>query len=147
MENTVVNELNTVLKGTLMAVESYDKYIKELEDKKIKDELKKIQGDHKEHADLLESRIKELGGKPNEKLGVAGAMASAKIAMQNMVKAKTIDILKRAYDGEDKGISMVEEIINGDLDDKSMKLISDILSIDHEHLYTMNTLIAEEETR
>lgn len=146
MENTVVNELNAVLKGAIMAVETYDKYIKELEDAKIKDELKKIQSDHKEHADLLESRIKELGGEPNEKLGIAGAMASAKIAMQNMGKTKAVDVLKRAYDGEDKGISMVEEIVKGDLDDKSMKLVSDILSVDYEHLDTMNTLIAEQET-
>ncbi|WP_010247544.1 DUF2383 domain-containing protein [Acetivibrio cellulolyticus] len=144
MENAVVNELNTVLKGTLMAVESYDKYINELEDKKIKDELKKIQGDHKEHANLLENRIKELGGKPNEKLGVAGAMASAKIAIQNIGNTKAVDILKRAYDGEDKGISMTEEIIKGDLDDKSMKLVSDILSMDHGHLKRMNTLIVEQ---
>ncbi len=145
MENTVINELNTVLKGEVMAIESYDKYIHELKDNKVKTAFLEIQGDHKEHANLLENRIKQLGGDPNEKLGIAGVMANAKIALKNLGETKTIDLLKWAYDGEDKGIAMVEEIVKGDLDDTSMKLIKDILSVDHDHLKTMNNLIADQE--
>lgn len=145
MENTVVNELNTVLKGEIMAIESYDKYIQELKDNKIRDAFLEIQNDHKGHANLLEDRIKQLGGEPNKKLGVAGFMANTKIAFKNIGETKSIDLLKWAYDGEDKGIAMVEEIVKGDLDDTSMKLINDILSVDHDHLKTMNNLISEQE--
>ncbi|OPZ83931.1 MAG: Rubrerythrin [Firmicutes bacterium ADurb.Bin419] len=145
MENTIVNELNTVLKGEIMAIESYDKYIRELKDGKIRNVFLEIQDDHKEHVNLLEDRIKQLGGEPDEKLGVPGFMANAKMTLKNMGETKAIDLLKWAYDGEDKGIAMVEEIVKGDLDDTSMKLVKEILSVDHDHLKTMNSLIAEQE--
>lgn len=145
MENTVINELNTVLKGEVMAIESYDRFISETKDQKVKKVFQEIQEDHKEHVNLLENRIKELGGQPKEKLGFAGFMANAKMTLKNIGETKTIDLLKDAYDGEDKGIAMVEEIVKGDLDDASMKLVKDILSVDHDHLKTMNNLIAEQD--
>ena len=143
MENTVVNELNAILKGEHMAIESYDKFIHAVEDDKVRLQFHEILDDHKEHASLLENRIKELGGEPKEKLGIAGIMANAKTAMKTMGDKKAIDIVKQAYDGEDKGIAMVEEIIKGDLDDKSAKLMTDILKKEHDHLKSMNNMIAE----
>ena len=143
MENTAVNELNAILKGEHMAIESYDKYIHAVEDDYVRNEFHKILDDHKMHANLLENRIKELGGEPKEKLGLVGIMANAKIAVQTMGDKKAIDLVKQAYDGEDKGIAMVEEIIKGDLDEKSSKLMNDILSKEHDHLRNMNNMIAE----
>lgn len=143
MENTAVNELNAILKGEHMAIESYDKYIHAVEDDYVRNEFYKILDDHKKHANLLESRIKELGGEPKEKLGLVGIMANTKIAVQTMGDKKAIDLVKQAYDGEDKGIAMAEEIIKGDLDEKSTKLMNDILSKEHDHLRNMNNMIAE----
>lgn len=143
MEKSVVNELNTVLKGEHMAIESYDRYIHVVEDDKVRSEFHEILDDHKKHASLLDKRIKELGGEPKENLGIAGIMANAKIAVKTMGDKKSIDVLKQAYDGEDKGIAMVEEIIKGDLDEESAKLMNDILSKEHDHLKNMNSMIAE----
>lgn len=143
MENTVVNELNAILKGEHMAIESYDKFIHAVEDDNVRHQFHKILDDHKKHASLLENRIKELGGEPKENLGFAGIMANAKIAMKTMGDKKAIDVVKQAYDGEDKGVAMVEEIIKGDLDDESAKLMNDILTKEHDHLRNMNNMIAE----
>ncbi|AEV68872.1 ferritin-like domain-containing protein [Acetivibrio clariflavus] len=143
MENTVVNELNTVLKGEHMAVESYDRFIHMVEDDRVKEEFQKILDDHKRHVKLLEKRIEELGGEPKEDLGFAGVMANAKLAMRTMGDKKTIDLVKQAYDGEGKGIAMVKEIIKGDLDDESAKLMQDILAKEHEHLFNINRIIEE----
>lgn len=141
MENTVVNELNTVLKGEHMAIESYDRFIHAVEDDFVKEEFSKILDDHKRHVKLLEDRIKDLGGEPKEDLGIAGIMANVKMAMKNLGSKKPVDVVKQAYDGEDKGIAMVEEIIKGDLDDESAKLMHDILSKEHDHLVQMNRII------
>jgi len=143
MDNTVIKELNTVLKGEHMAVESYDRFIHAVENDKVKEEFRKILEDHKRHASLLEERIKELGGEPEKDLGFAGIMANAKMAMKTMGNKETIDLVKQAYDGEDKGVAMVEEIIKGDLDDESAKLMKDILSNEHEHLVQMNHIITQ----
>ena len=55
----------------------------------------------------------------------------------------SVDILKRAYDGEDKGIAAVEEVISEDLDDTSLELVKNILSQDHDHLKSMLNLMSE----
>jgi rubrerythrin len=126
-----------------MAIESYDKFIHAVEDDNVRHQFHKILDDHKRHASLLENRIKELGGEPKDNLGFAGIMANAKIAMKTMGDTKAIDVVKEAYDGEDKGIAKVEEIIKGDLDNESARLMKDILTEDHEHLREMNNMIED----
>ena len=73
MENTVVNELNTILKGEHMAVESYDRFIHMIEDDRVKEEFQKILDDHKKHVRLLEKRIKELGENLKKTLVLQGS--------------------------------------------------------------------------
>ena len=58
MDNdSVINELNTVLRGELMAAESYDLFISNTDDEKIRQIFGQFRADHKEHAELLAERI------------------------------------------------------------------------------------------
>lgn len=143
MENVVVNELNALLKGESMAIDAYERFIQDVEDKKIKREFQEIQQDHKKHAGELFNQIQNLGGKPDSNTGFTGFMASAKAAMENMKETEPIQILKKAYDGEDKGIAMAQEIVKGDLDLESAEIVKKILSVDHDHLKKMLNLITE----
>jgi len=63
--------------------------------------------------------------------------------MRTMGDKKTIDLVKQAYDGEDKGVAMAKEIVKGDLDDESAKLMQDILAKEHEHLTKINQIMGE----
>jgi len=48
MDNdSVINELNTVLRGELMAVESYDLFISNTDDDKIRKLFEQFRTDHK----------------------------------------------------------------------------------------------------
>lgn len=141
MENTIVNELNGLLKGEHMAIEAYERYIKEVEDGNVREELLKIQTEHKSHAGTIAERIQSLGGRPDGNTGFAGFMANTKAAVQFMGKSSTIDILKQAYDGEYKGIAMAEELVKGDLDNDSANLVQRILSADQGHLKKMKGII------
>lgn len=141
MENKSVNELNTVLKGEYMAVDSYERFIKAADDDNIRNEFKNIQQDHRQHIGQLSERIAVLGGHPENGTGIAGVFSNTKLAIQTM-RADSEDILKKAYDGEDQGIAAVEEIIKGDLDDESRQLVDGILSQDHDHLKKMAHMIA-----
>ncbi|MCX7841591.1 MAG: ferritin-like domain-containing protein [Clostridia bacterium] len=147
MDNKVINELNAYLKGEYMAIQSYDKFISELQDENVKKEMQNIQQDHKEHASTIARRIQELGGKPVEGTGFAGLMADAKAAFESMKKRSPLQIIKEAYDGEDKGISVAHETVKGDLDEESRKMIEGMLKKDNEHLKTMSRLISDYENR
>lgn len=143
MEEKVINELNTVLKGEQMAVDAYERFIKDTNNGTVKKEFQEIQQDHRKHVGALSQRIQTLGGEPDYGTGFTGFLASAINSMQNIGENETKDILKKAYDGEDKGIAMVEEIVKGDLDSESAVIVNGILSKDHDHLRRMVELIAD----
>ena len=140
-KTTVINELNTVLKGEQMAVEAYEKFISAADDDKIRESFQQIQLNHKEHTDKLAERIQNLGAIPDYSTGVTGVFANMKLGMETNGKS-SVDILKRAYDGEDKGIAAAEEVVRGDLDDTSLELVKNILSRDHDHLKSMLSLMS-----
>jgi len=145
MDHTVVNELNAILKGEHMAIGAYERLIGDCQDEKVRNELKRFQQDHIRHAGELAQRIRTLGGQPYGGTGFAGLMASAKGLVESATGKGTADVLRRAYDGEDKGIAMAEEIVKGDLDDESCGLVKRILGEDHDHLRRMADMIGEYE--
>lgn len=145
-ENTNLTELNAVLKGEEMAVESYEKIMKNIEDSYIISELHTIQQDHQSHVDVLTKKIRDLGGDPEKSTGITGLMATTMLSVESRINRNdTVKLLKKVYDGEDKGIAAVEEIIKGDLDQDSMSLVKQILSTDHDHLRTLSNIIAKYE--
>mgnify|MGYP001354260971 FL=1 len=147
MDNdSVINELNTVLRGELMAVESYDLFISNTDDDKIRKLFEQFRTDHKEHAELLSDRIRSLGAVPGKGTGIPGMFSQIKLEFESKRKDSE-EILKRAYFGEDKGVKMVEEIIKGDLDPQSADLVGRILSKDREHLIAMMETMQENLSR
>lgn len=138
----VVKELNSLLKGEYMAIEGYERFIQNLEDEEIKTELQRIQKDHKQHAILIAERIQNLGGRPVDGVGIMGEMAQAFDSIKNIPNEKdTRFILHDAYEGEQKGIQMAEEIAKGDLDKESEDLIKKILKEDRKHIKTLEKLL------
>lgn len=146
--NKVVNELNSVLKGEEIAVQAYERFIRNLHDQQVLQKFEKIKQDHKNHCDIISARIQDLGGQPNNGTGAAGIMSNIKMAVKEKITDRgPAEILKEAYDGEDKGITMVEEIIKGDLDSESHAMMKDILSTDHQHLREMAKMISDLELK
>jgi bacterioferritin len=147
MDNdTLINELNTVLRGELMAVESYDLFIANTDDEKSRQLFRQFRADHKEHAELLSDRIRSLGAVPGKGTGIPGTFSQIKLEFETKRKDSE-EILKRAYFGEDKGVKMVEEIVKGDLDPESAKLVGRILSKDREHLIALMETMQENLSR
>lgn len=139
---TSIQELNTLLKGEYMAIQGYERYIQNIEDQKIKVQLQEIQKDHKQHAIMIAERIQNLGGRPVDGLGLMGEMAQAFDSIKNIPKEKdTRFILHDAYEGEQKGIQMAEEIAKGDLDKESEDLIKKILKEDRKHVKALEKLL------
>ncbi len=71
-------------------------------------------------------RIQNLGGKPVDDEGLVGSVQG--FLGQFKIPDTTEEIIKSALEGEDYyGINISEEIVKGDLDPESRKLIEDIL--------------------
>ena len=140
MNDNVIKELNAFLEGNYMAIHGYEKYIQHIKDPNIKNELQKIQQDHKTHAAKVAERIQNLGGMPVDGPGMKGMMSD----IMNKLKGTSDDtqfIIKDACQGEYKGIEMAEEIVKGDLDPDSKKMIELILDKDRSHVIMLDKLI------
>ena len=147
MENNAVEKLNTMLKGEYMAIDAYDRFIRDVRDENIQNEFLKIQEDHKKHIEELKGRVRSLGGRPVESTGIVGFMANTMLAAENIINRDSLSILKKAYDGEDKGIGMSEKVVVSDLDNESKNMVEQILSDDHDHLKRMAVLISNFESK
>ena len=120
MENTVVRELNALLKGNYMAIHGYEKFIQNVKDPDAKSELQRIQQEHKENAALIAERIQNLGGVPEDGAGLMGNMGEL---MNSLKGISGNPIYHKGCIGErGKGIKMAEEIVRGDMDQESRKL-------------------------
>lgn len=141
MDNKHLDTLNELLKGEEMAITSYSRFIQEARDEDLKNKLKEIQKDHNKHSQLLTERIIELGGTPKYGLGMTGVMADVKYAFESMGGRSDHDILKSAKVGEDQGVAMAEKVAHEKLDEKSMKLVHDIMQVDHDHIQSLEKLL------
>jgi len=147
LENRTVETLNDLLKGEEMAVKSYAKFIQETTDESLKEKFREIQKDHNKHSELITERIIELGGTPKYGTGMAGVMADVKHAFESMGGRTNHDILKDAWHGEDQGVALAEKIADEKLDEKSLKIVHDILQVDHEHIKTLEKLLDQHRTQ
>lgn len=138
-KQSVVNTLNAFLKGQYMGIHAYEHYIENLKDPEIKKEFQRIQQDHKQHALKVAERIQNLGGVPVNNEGIVGSVQG--LISQFTVPNTTEGIINSALKGEDYyGIKISEEIVQGDLDPESRKLIHDILDKDREHVNVLKQL-------
>lgn len=139
----VQKDLNALLKGEQMAVESYEKFINAAGNEAVRNGLRDIQKGHRQNAEELAGRIQDLGGRPDYNTGISGVIVNARLAMETKDMNDSIELLKRAYDGEDRGIAAAEEVMAGGLDEESRRLVVHMLDRDHGHLRTMLFLMSE----
>ncbi|MFY9385462.1 MAG: DUF2383 domain-containing protein, partial [Dethiobacteria bacterium] len=130
-----------LLQGEYMAVESFNNFISRLEDEKVEQSFKELQKQHRENIDKLASYIQDIGGRPEENLGLKGKMGDVKINMELGSNADTVEIIKKAVEGETQGVNMAEKVLRGDLDDKSRDIAGEILHKDRSSIDKLNSLL------
>lgn len=143
MENTgVVKELNAFLKGRYMGIHQYENYIQKANDAKFKVELQRLQQDHKRHAQLVAERIQNLGGTPVESPGFTGTIQEWMSEIKGFPETDE-ELLLGMLKAEDKyAVELSEEIVKGDLDPDSTKLIEQIIDEDRQHVQFLKNLVS-----
>ncbi len=135
-----VKVLNELLQGEYMAVESFNNFISRIKDEKIKREFQGIQKQHRSNIEKLAAYIQNLGGQPDENLGIKGKMGDLKVNMDLGFITDDAEILKKAIEGETRGVNMAEKIMRGNLDDKSRDVVGEILQKDRISIRKLKTL-------
>jgi bacterioferritin len=122
----IIEELNTLLRGTYMGIRSFEHYIQKVEDEELKTVFQSMQQDVKLNAQKLAERIQNLGGVPADGEGFSGSMHSF---MHNaMLPNDTKEIIEDALKGLDHyGVAYSEELVRGDLDSESRQLAEEVI--------------------
>lgn len=136
-----IESLNQLLQGEYMAVESFNNFIAKTEDEKVKACFQEVQTQHRKNIEKLANYIQEIGGKPEENLGMKGKMADMKINMELSSKASTAEIIEKAIEGETKGVNAAEKVLRGELDDKSRSIAGEILENDRRSIEKLKSLM------
>ena len=142
-KSKTIKALNELLQGEYMAVESFSNFISRIEDEKIKREVQGIQQQHRSNIEKLAVYIQNMGGQPDENLGFKGKMGDLKVNMDLGFKTDDAEIIKKAIEGETRGVNMAEKILRGNLDDESRDLVGEILQKDRMAIRKLKNLVKQ----
>jgi Domain of unknown function (DUF2383) len=121
-----VRVLNTLLRGELAAVHTYDQVIPKFEGHPQAAELQRIRGEHAESAEALRDRVRFVGGTPVETGGAWAAFAAAVTGTAKVFgPAAALGAIK---EGEDYGIGQYENALaDPDVGAADKELVADQL--------------------
>ncbi|MGY3716268.1 DUF2383 domain-containing protein [Sutcliffiella cohnii] len=136
----VIEELNTLLRGTFMGIRSYEHYIQQVEDEELKKTFQSMQQEVKENAQKLAERIQNLGGVPADSEGFTGKMHS--YMHKAMLSDNPHQQLEDAVKGLDNyGVQYSEEVVKGDLDPESKQIAEEVINTSRKQVDILKQLL------
>lgn len=136
-----LDQLNSLLRGEISAVETYKQAIKKVDDEHTSDSLalRAIAQEHGEHAQALHEEIRRLGGEPDDSSGAWGAWAKTVEATAKLFGDASA--LKALKEGEEHGLKDYEEALN-DLDGPARELIATrLIPAQQQHIQILDGMI------
>jgi uncharacterized protein (TIGR02284 family) len=121
-----VAQLNSLLRGEISAVQTYDQAIQKLGDERASEaaELRRIAQEHGEHAQELRARVRTLGGDPDDSAGAWGGLVQAIEGASKLLGDASA--LKALREGEEHGLRDYRDALS-ELDLESRRLVQDVL--------------------
>ncbi|WP_226035203.1 DUF2383 domain-containing protein [Aquibacillus saliphilus] len=139
-EEIVIEELNTLLRGTYLGIHALEHHIQHLDNTDLKRKFQSMQQESKQNAQKLAERIQDLEGVPADSEGVSGKMHS--FMHDRMLSENTRDILEDALKGVDNyGVQYSEEVAKGDLDLESKRIVEEIINNNRRHADELSQLL------
>lgn len=136
-----MKSMNELLQGEYMAIESFNNFISRLEDGNVKSTFQDIQKQHRENVSILATYMQNTGGQPDENLGLKGKMGDMKLNMELGAESDANEVIKKAIEGETKGVNMAEKVLRGELDNQSRDLAGAILQNDRKSIERLKRLL------
>jgi len=108
-EHQAVDDLNSLLRGELSAVETYRQALEKVGDQPNAQKLSSVLDDHKMAADKFRTHIKELGGTPSSDSGAWGTWAETVTGTAKLFGDAAA--LKALKEGEEHGLKEYKELL------------------------------------
>jgi bacterioferritin len=136
----IIEELNTLLRGTYMGIRSLEHYIQKVDDDELKNNFQSMQQDIKQNAQKIAERIQNIGGVPADDEGVSGSLHSFmhKIMLSNDSKKIIEDALKGM---DNYGVQYSEELVKGDLDQTCKQIVEEVIDTSRRHVEYLRHLL------
>jgi len=141
MNNKNIKNLNSILEGEYMAINSFDNLIEHANDSNIKSELQKIQQSHRQHASQISTEIQNLGGNPPDSIGIQGVVAETISNIKHIGTTDNTTYLNEALQGEQMGIKAINELLSANTDPSSSQLLNTIVTEYQANVNSLNNLI------
>ena len=145
-----VEKLNSLLRGEISAVETYDQAIKKFADPSVRtmaNTLTRIRDEHARSVVVLRERVLAHGGTPPDGAGVWGAFANTVTGAAKLFGPQTV--LSALKQGEQHGVTQYEQLAeNPEMSAECRYLIrNDLLPHCHDHVVTLEMMIAQIEQK
>jgi bacterioferritin len=138
---TIIEELNTLLRGTYMGIRSLEHYIQKTEDSELKHHFQSMQQEVKVNAQKLAERIQNLGGLPADDEGFSGSMHS--FMHKVMLPDDSSKMINDALDGMiNYGVHYSEELVKGDLDPESRHIAEEVIDTSRKHAEQLRYILS-----
>jgi bacterioferritin len=136
----VIEELNTLLRGTYMGIHGFEQYIHQVNNQDLKRNFQQIQQEQKQNAQKLAERIQNLGGIPADDEGISGSMHS--FMHKFMIPDDGKEIIEEAIEGLEKyGVHYSAELVKGDLDPSSKQIADETIQDSQRHAEQLRHLL------
>jgi hypothetical protein len=138
---TDIETLNSLLRGQLAAVETYDRAINKFEDPHLLSDLQTIREEHLQGEILLREKVIQLGGEPVESSEPWGACTAAITGSEKVVGPATA--LAALRQGEEQSINEFEDSLkheNMNLECKNL-IRTNLLPTGRKHVAELNRLM------
>jgi len=136
-----IDALNSLLRGEVAAVETYDQVIVKFDGQPQAVELQRIRDEHNEAAAVIRERVRHFGGDPAEGSGIWGKVTAAITGTAKVFgPAAALGTLKQ---GEEYGIGQYENALNDpeiDCEDKDL-IRNRLLPRCHSHVAALDRMI------
>jgi len=120
--DTIISNLNSLLRGEISAVETYNQAVIHLANEPVDDLIANLTC-HSKRVDLLKNAITQHGGTPDATSGMWGSLTKLVEKGAALISAKTV--IAALEEGEDRGLAQYRK--PGDLDPASIQLIHTVL--------------------
>jgi uncharacterized protein (TIGR02284 family) len=141
---TDTNQLNSLLRGEMSAIETYRQALEKVGDSAPTahvDQLRAIQRDHRDAADRLWREVERHGGKPSEGSGPWGTFAKTVQGAAKLFGDKAA--LKALKEGEEHGLKDYEDALTKELPADVLTAIRQFIPKQREHITVLDRLIEQ----
>ncbi len=131
---TEIDTLNSLLRGELAAVATYEMALKSVDGPAAADgdQLLRFASDHRRSAETLKAAVSALGGTPDEKAGIWGAVTRFVQGSVDLFSDRAA--VKSLREGEEHGLSEYEKAVESVQPDAQRVITQELVPRQRKHI-------------